>query len=360
MSNFPVLRTISLLEPPVPSNLNNVISPPRSVCVSSPRRDLMTCSVVVENILLSLSPISSRTRRQLRERRTAVISSDLSNHLIPRCLDSSDSNFNVCSISSDQATSYSKDLDIPLDLSPVRASGSSLDLCSISQCNLNSSSTCANENQLIEQKLAECFEQLAVSPLDLVVRPRIHDLTEPDLDILRSLSVSESEICLIANPVLEIVPPTDSKSDSSASNSDNKSNNVLEDDKSTAPSCHDRKSPLDSLDSKKDLECSSVSGAKFSCHLCPFTAVKRSGLRLHMKKNHDTWKVSNDFICLGENPSECSVLKKSVTDPKDVNTSVPSSSPEDLTSVNSCNSSPKDIVESSNSTLENSYQTAED
>ncbi|GBO08913.1 Retrovirus-related Pol polyprotein from type-1 retrotransposable element R2 [Araneus ventricosus] len=235
-----------------------------------------------------------------------------------------------------------------------------MELCSISQCNGNNSSSCTNVNQLLELKLAECFEQLAVSPMDLMVRPRIHELTESNLEILRNLAVVESEVCLIANPVLQIGPPTDSKSVGPDSDNDNKSNKGIKDDKSSDPFCPDKNTTLESLESEKERGCPSVGVSKFDCHLCPFSAVKRSGLRLHLKKNHGIWKIPKHSNGLSENSSKCSVVVESAMDPNNVNMSAPSAFSEDVISDNSCFSSSKSTVKSPVVAFDDFYNAPED
>ncbi|GBN16737.1 Retrovirus-related Pol polyprotein from type-1 retrotransposable element R2 [Araneus ventricosus] len=125
MSNCSNIETISLLEPPAPSGMNSIlISPPKPLAkplVRVPKN----CFVAIKDILLSPSPISSRTRQQLRERKTAKLV------LSPLEKVSASSDYSVNrSPSVPPLRSFSEDVSsticdpvLPLDLSPKRSCG---------------------------------------------------------------------------------------------------------------------------------------------------------------------------------------------------------------------------------------------
>ncbi|GBM93217.1 Retrovirus-related Pol polyprotein from type-1 retrotransposable element R2 [Araneus ventricosus] len=316
MANFVVLPTISLIEPPAPSVVNNVVlSPPKPARVTSPRSDIKTCSVILQDILHSPSPISSRTRRQLRERQTAIISTSSPSHDSPSISEKSIS-LNVSCAHSPSASieNVHGDSNLPLDLSPPRnvpvyPSPMQNDLISSRQ-----SSMFFSADSLLEQKLSECVEQLASISANLSgmsVQSEISELPEQVMSVLRNLPVSESEICIIANPVVDQnLPKDDSDSQSCSKNGDqietsrNQKNIVS----STCPKCNEL---LDLEDSLHEHKCASISKLILQCHFCQFTAKKRGGLRLHMKKYHDTWKVPNNLICLEDVSDNSSDSEKS-------------------------------------------------
>ncbi|GBO09520.1 hypothetical protein AVEN_250186-1, partial [Araneus ventricosus] len=219
MANFVVLPTISLIEPPAPSIVNNVVlSPPKPPRVSSPRSDFKTCSVILQDILHSPSPISSRTRRQLRERQTAILSMTSPGHDSQHIPEKSRS-FNVSFAHSPSASTemVHGDLNLPLDLSPPRSGPMHNDL--ISSCQ---AATILSADSLLEQKLSECVEQLASISVNLPgmsTQSEICELPEQVMSVLRNLPVYESEICIIANPVVDQdLPKDESDSQSCSSN----------------------------------------------------------------------------------------------------------------------------------------------
>ncbi|GBN09067.1 Retrovirus-related Pol polyprotein from type-1 retrotransposable element R2 [Araneus ventricosus] len=125
MSNCSNIETISLLEPPAPSGMNSIlISPPKPLAKPLARVP-KNCFVAIKDILLSPSPISSRTRQQLRERKTAKLvlsplekvsaSSDYSDNRLPSIPP-------LRSLSEDVSSTICEPV-LPLDLSPKRSCG---------------------------------------------------------------------------------------------------------------------------------------------------------------------------------------------------------------------------------------------
>ncbi|GBN11540.1 hypothetical protein AVEN_246239-1 [Araneus ventricosus] len=119
------MKTISLLEPPAPSGTNSVLISPPKPLVTPLTRVPKNCFVSIKDILLSPSPISSRTRQQLRERKTAKLvlsppekvsaSLDYSVNLSPSIPP-------LRSLSEDVSSTASEPM-MPLDLSPKRSWG---------------------------------------------------------------------------------------------------------------------------------------------------------------------------------------------------------------------------------------------
>ncbi|GBO09521.1 Retrovirus-related Pol polyprotein from type-1 retrotransposable element R2 [Araneus ventricosus] len=275
MANFVVLPTISLIEPPAPSIVNNVVlSPPKPARVTTPRSDFKTCSVILQDILHSPSPISSRTRRQLKERQTALISTSSPSHDSQPISERSNS-LNVSFAHSPYASTEIEhgNSNLPIDLSPQRSDpvfSSPLDNDLSSSCQ---ASMILSAGSLLEQKLSECVEQLASTSISLTGmsnQPEICVLPEQVMSVIRNLPVSESEICIIANPVVEQDLPKD----------------------------------------ESDSQSRSSKGGQNLKHPT-FKAKKRGGLRLHMKKLHDTWKVPSNLICLDDLSDNSSDAEKS-------------------------------------------------
>ncbi|GBN30498.1 hypothetical protein AVEN_235842-1, partial [Araneus ventricosus] len=222
MANFVVLPTISLIEPPAPSIVNNVVlSPPKPARVTTPRSDFKTCSVILQDILHSPSPISSRTRRQLKERQTALISTYSPSHDSQPISERSNS-LNVSFAHSPSASTEIEhgNSNLPIDLSPQRSDpvfSSPLDNDLSSSCQ---ASMILSAGSLLEQKLSECVEQLASTSISLTGmsnQPEICVLPEQVMSVLRNLPVSESEICIIANPVVDQDLPKDGSDSQSCS-----------------------------------------------------------------------------------------------------------------------------------------------
>ncbi|GBN73893.1 hypothetical protein AVEN_9221-1 [Araneus ventricosus] len=277
-----ILPMISLLEPPAPSHINSVIvSPPRTSpnatipvhitaplanSVISPPCELSNgtpvtknCSVSLQDILVSPSPISRRTRNQLRLRRTANLysSPELSATLgtgpsAPQSVHSQ-----IQSVSPDQSI-------LPLDLSPSGAplcqapsSSHSDTLSTRVDCKLLAPSNSVHANQ-------DCALDLSMSPSSphRMLPPALSDdISGEAFESLTKISVTKlSE---------EMLSPSQRRTDDHV---------------------HSPMAP------------SPQSQSNLSCHLCSFTADKRSGLRLHLKRTHDTWKVPKKSVT-GSPPS---------------------------------------------------------
>ncbi|GBO44275.1 Retrovirus-related Pol polyprotein from type-1 retrotransposable element R2 [Araneus ventricosus] len=267
---------ISLLEPPAPSHINSVIvSPPRTSLivttpvhttaplvnsVISPPCELSNgtpvtknCSVSIQDILVSPSPICRRTRNQLRLRQTANLysSPELSATLGTGPPASQSVHSQIQSVSPDQCI-------LPLDLSP---SGAPL-------CQGPSASHSVTLSTRVGCQLLD--------PSNSV---------QANQDCALDSSTSTSSLqCM-----LPLAPSDDTSGEAFESRTKNSVGKFSE----GMLSLSQRRSD-DHVHSP--LAPSPQSQANLSCHLCSFTADKKSGLRLHLKRTHDTWKVPKQSV----------------------------------------------------------------
>ncbi|GBO33636.1 hypothetical protein AVEN_29543-1 [Araneus ventricosus] len=319
-------------EQPAPAHLNSVASTPPRTDISNFHTPL-DCSVRLQDILASPSPICKRTRMQLRLRQTAVL----------------------------QVSPDPSDQEGPLDLSPNRPSQHRSVTIPVACTPITMSSPAGVDLTLNLQKEHESPEQNLNDPLACsgytppLLPNEIQHTPDDFIETIKNLSITESPVTIFPDVTLREVPDNsnvgknecDKKTDTAQKSlpepidpvgnshpairfenvsspvqmqqveyfpfslrcaffqrqaNDQGSPTVVKKESShSSPSDSKRIAPVSNARSAKEVHtteaaflqhiCSPSPSRSWTCVLCGFVAKKRRGLRFHMKEKHNTWKV---------------------------------------------------------------------